>query len=152
MNKDKVSSTVDVEEWGKVKIEWGNHVKEIGSFSSIDLAPKIWLIQEGKEIKVSMTTNMITEEEYLKALEVVKAYQRQVNGTGSRELKTVNIGDFVELVDNGKGLIKDLTIGKLYEVLEIRKNTHAETIFSIKNDNNKRKSYHSKSDCWFRII
>lgn len=132
MNKDKVSSTVDVEEWGKVKIEWGNEVKKFGSFSS--------------------NTNMITEEEYLKALEVVKAYQRQVNGTGSRELKTVNIGDFVELVDNGKGLIKDLTIGKLYEVLEIRKNTHAETIFSIKNDNNKRKSYHSKSDCWFRII
>jgi NAD(P)H-flavin reductase len=63
-------------------------------------------------------------------------------------LRHVKPGQFVEVVSNGNGLLKNITVGKIYEVTKVSNRTQR---FFFRNDLNKPTSYHLKSNCWFKI-
>lgn len=70
-------------------------------------------------------------------------------------LKNCEIGDYIKVISNGKGLLKDLTIDKKYYVLNIENKCDEEypkIMFKIRNDKNKLKWYCIKQECWFEII
>jgi hypothetical protein len=62
-------------------------------------------------------------------------------------LRFVKPDQLVEVISNGKGLLKNLTLGKIYKVIRVERDR-----FFIKNDSNNLKSYHLKSDCWFKVV
>ena len=70
-------------------------------------------------------------------------------------LKNCEIGDYIKVISNGKGLLKDLTIDKKYYVLNIEdkgRSWDTKIMFKIRNDKNKLKWYCIKQECWFEII
>lgn len=87
---------------------------------------------------------MISREEYLKALDIVEAYHKQLNKNIERNYKGFNelkIGDYVECVAVHTQNIKCLTKGKKYEVINIYGSDWKATVFYIKDDNGKKKHY-----------
>ena len=67
-------------------------------------------------------------------------------------------GDSVTLINDGKGLIKNLTVNKEYEVLEVSEKgeininlQNSKIMFKILNDVNRVKWYNTNKDCWFRL-
>lgn len=67
--------------------------------------------------------------------------------------KDLMVGDTMKLINDGKGLIKDLTVGEEYKIVKLfKRSEHSEQIkFQIINDKNKRKSYFAKQLCWFEF-
>jgi hypothetical protein len=68
-------------------------------------------------------------------------------------MDNVKIGDFVECVDDGskEGLLLNITIGKLYEIQDVRGRTqgYQQNEYKIFNDFNQLIFYHNKR---FRIF
>jgi phage terminase large subunit len=72
-----------------------------------------------------------------------------------KPLKNCEIGDYIKVISNGKGLLKDLTTGKKYYVINIEDKNRgcgSKIMFKIRNDKNKLKWYCIKQKCWFEII
>ena len=68
-------------------------------------------------------------------------------------------GDSVKLIKDGKGLIKNLTVNKEYEILEVSEKgeinislQNSKIMFKIRNDVNIVKWYSTTKDCWFRLV
>ena len=68
-------------------------------------------------------------------------------------------GDSVKLIKDGKGLIKNLTVNKEYEILEVSEKgeinislQNSKIMFKIRNDANRVKWYSTTKDCWFSLV
>jgi len=78
---------------------------------------------------------MIEKEEYLKALEIVEEYHKQLSLQIVRHcdmdtnLSNVKVGDFIKVVKEVRPLPKVLTTGKSYEVIGDK-----EHYLNIRND------------------
>jgi hypothetical protein len=96
---------------------------------------------------------MITREDYLKALDIVEAYHKQLNvahvGRSYKGFDELKIGDNVECVLVHIQNLKCLTKGKKYEVIDIYESNYRGTTFYIKDDRGKKKHY-AKSNSQFK--
>ncbi len=83
---------------------------------------------------------MISREEYIKALDIVEAYHKQLNSSIAtrtyKALSDVEIGKFVECITVHRQSQNSLTRGKEYEVID-----KFSIVFEIFDDKNRRKRY-----------
>jgi len=89
---------------------------------------------------------MITREEFLKALDIVEAYHKQLKLPNSKSIykpiEEVEIGDFVEAFDMRQQCLKHLTPRKKYEVINTAgDNIYVGKYFTIIDDNRKKRQY-----------
>lgn len=74
-------------------------------------------------------------------------------------LKNCKAGDYIEVLKDGNGLLKNLTIGKKYQVDKVAEkgkiefgSQNSRIMFRIRNDANAVKWYAVSSDCWFSCL
>ena len=85
---------------------------------------------------------MIKREEYLKALDIVEAYHKQLNlqivKRSFSRVKDLQETDFVEVVKVDTNTQRSLTVGKKYQILRFSDGKYR---FTIIDDNGKEKEY-----------
>lgn len=72
------------------------------------------------------------------------------------KLKNCKTGDYIEVLSNGNGLLKNITIGKKYEIENVLEkglikfgSQNSKIMFRIRNDKNIIKWYATTMECWF---